>query len=141
MTVRMDISRIDRLVMVVMHGHVTYEEIEASTKEMLAANVAHFSKIIDVIGATSDLTEDQVERIAALLRGGAEESWRGPVAIVVSSSMSGVAHDFAEITEGERPLRLFRSLRDARRWLEDIRSAETRRVGGQRGQPNERLFR
>ena len=74
-----------------------------------------FGKIIDVSGSTSELTVEQVERIAKMLRGNADEK-RGLVAFV---DRVGFAHAFADATKTARPLKLFRSLHDARVWLLD----------------------
>lgn len=41
MPMRMDISCIDRLVMIVADRHATFEEIETRTKELAAKDVAH----------------------------------------------------------------------------------------------------
>lgn len=43
--------------MIVARDHVTPEEIHRSTQELIEANVPHFAKIIDVAGATSELTQ------------------------------------------------------------------------------------
>ena len=48
---------------------------------------------------------------------------RGPVAFIVRPDDEGFAKAFAGITEGDRPVRLFHSLHQARRWLEELRLA------------------
>ena len=77
MTIRMDILPLDRLVLIVARGHVTAEEIAENTKKLVASNVPGFAKIIDVTGSNSDLTREQVERVAALLRGDPSDTKRG----------------------------------------------------------------
>lgn len=119
MPIHMDILRIDRLVVFVARGHVTAEEIAESIRALVEANVPGFAKIVDVAGSASDLTREQVERIAALLRGGPEGASRGPVAFVVNPQRTGFAEAFAEVTQGERPVELFSSLHAARRWLKE----------------------
>ena len=47
-----------------------------------------FGKIIDVSGSTSELTVEQVERIAKMLRGNADEK-RGLVAFVINPDRVG----------------------------------------------------
>lgn len=117
MPIYMDIMRIERLVVFVARGRVTAEEIAENTKALMAANVPAFAKIIDVTGSASDLTHDQVQRIANLLRGGPDSPARGPVAFVVNPGRPGFAHAFADVTRGERPIELFTSLHAARSWL------------------------
>ena len=116
MPINMDISPIDRMVVIAAIGHVTPEEIAGNTQALVAANVPHYGKIIDVSLATSDLTKEQVDRIAAMLRGD-PGSGRGPVAFVINPDRVGFAHVFADVTQGERPVALCRTLREARAWL------------------------
>ena len=88
MTIHMDILPIDRLVLIIARGHVTAEEIAENTKKLVAANVPGYAKIIDVTGSNSDLTREQVERLAALLRGDPTDTKRGAVAFVVPHEKS-----------------------------------------------------
>ena len=118
MPIYMDISRIDRRVVITAHGHITAEEIAANTKELIEANVPHFGKIIDVTLSKSDLTKEQVERIAALLRGQPGDRSRGPVAFVIDPKREGFANAFAEVTKGDRPVMLFHTIHAARKWLD-----------------------
>ncbi len=116
MPISLDISPIDRMVVIAAIGHVTPEEIGRNTQELIAANVPNYGKIIDVSLATSDLSKDQVDRIAEMLRGD-PGSGRGPVAFVINPDRVGFAHVFADVTQGDRPVALFRTLREARAWL------------------------
>ena len=126
MPIYMDILRIERLVVIVARGHVTTDEIAENTKTLIAANVPGFSKIIDVAGSASDLTREQLQRIADLLRGGQDSHSRGPVAFVVNPARQGFAEAFAEVTQGERPIELFTSLHAARSWLKQAKEGEAR---------------
>lgn len=117
MPLQMDISPLHRMVVIVARGHVTPDEIAANTKALAEANVQGFAKIIDVSQSKSDLTREQVEEIASLLRGPPGETSRGPVAFVVAPERGGFAEVFADLTKGDRPVQLFRSIHDARAWL------------------------
>ena len=119
MPIHMDISAINRLVVIVARGQVTADEIRENTEKLVAAKVPAYAKIIDVSGSSSDLTREQVEKVAALLRGDPADQKRGAVAFVINPNRKGFADAFAEVTKGERPIQLFRSLHDARRWLLD----------------------
>jgi hypothetical protein len=118
----MDIIHIERLVVIVARGHVTAEEIAANANTLVDADVPGYAKIIDVAGSASDLSRDQIESIAALLRNGPDSPSRGPVAFVVNPSRQGFAEAFADVTQGERPIELFTSLHAARRWLRDVKA-------------------
>lgn len=126
MPISLDISPLHRTVVIASIGHVTPEEIARSTEALIAANVPHYGKIIDVSLSTSDLTEAQVEHIAAMLRGD-PGSGRGPVAFVINPNRVGFAHAFADATKGDRPVKLFRSLREARKWLAEQPRVEPNR--------------
>jgi hypothetical protein len=119
MPLRMDISRLNRLVLIVARGQIAAEEIATTAKALVEANVPGYAKIIDISQATSELTPDQVEQVAALLQGGKEA--RGPVAFVINPERIGFANAFADITKDERPIRLFRSIHEARTWLDQSR--------------------
>ena len=67
MPIHMDISAINRLVVIVARGQVTAEEIAENTRKLVEANVPGYAKIIDTTGSTSDLSREQVEKVAALL--------------------------------------------------------------------------
>lgn len=117
MPIYMDILRIERLVVIVARGHVTADEMTENTKTLIAANVPGFAKIIDVAGSASDLTREQVQRIAEMLRSGPDSPLRGAVAFVVNPARKGFAEAFADVTQGDRPIELFTSLHAARSWL------------------------
>ncbi|WP_428671953.1 hypothetical protein [Reyranella sp.] len=119
MPIHMDILPIERLVVIIARGQVTAEEMAENTRKLVAANVPTYAKIIDVTGSHSDLTPEQVERVAAMLRGDPTAKTRGPVAFVVDPRRRGFAEAFAEVTRGERPIKLFKSLHVARRWLRE----------------------
>jgi len=120
MSIHMDILPLDRLVVILARGKVAAEEIVEISRKLIAANVPGYAKIIDVTTSESDLTGEQVERIADLLRGGPET--RGAVAFVVNPERTGFAEAFADVTRGERPVELFRSLHAARNWLKNERA-------------------
>jgi hypothetical protein len=123
MPLQMDISPLHRLVVIVARGHITAEEISDNTRRLVEANVAAYAKIIDVSQAKSELTREQVQKVADLLRGAPGDTSRGPVAFVINPDRIGFANVFADVTQGERPIQLFRSLHEARIWLDRTRQA------------------
>jgi len=132
MPIYMDVVPLDRLVVIVARGRVSAEEIAENARKLVEANVPGYAKIIDVTGSTSNLTREQVNGMAAMLRSGRDVAARGPVAFVVDPARSGFADSFAEATEGDRPVRLFRSLHEARRWSKENLPGAARRAGDQR---------
>ena len=123
MPLHMDIVPIQRLVVIVARGEVTADDLANNVKELIAANVAHYAKIIDVSTSRWVLTAEQIDAIAETLRGDPNSDVRGPVAFIVRPEDEGFAQVFSKVTEGDRPVRLFHSLHQARRWLEELRLA------------------
>ena len=130
MPVHMDISPLHRLVVIVARGHITAEEMAAIKQQLAEATVPASAKIIDVSQARSELTREQVQKIADLTRGAPGEGSRGPVAFVINPERIGFANVFADLTHGERLIQLFKSLHEARAWLERARQMPPARQAG-----------
>jgi hypothetical protein len=128
MPIHMDIVPIHRLVVIVARGHLTADDISANATELRAANVPTYAKILDFSSAKSELTREQIDDIAATVRGDAADGTRGPVAFVVNPDQPGFAEAFTDATQGERPIKTFRSLHEARRWLDASRLISFRSV-------------
>jgi hypothetical protein len=94
MPIYMDISRMNRLVVIIAKGYVTADEIAANTRALVEADVPGYAKIIDTTGSNSDLTREQIDKIATLLRGDPKDRTRGPVAFVVNPDRKGFADAF-----------------------------------------------
>ena len=99
----------------VARGKITREEILATAEELIAAEIPLFAKLIDVAGATSDVTAGDVRRLAAVLRSVGKIK-RGPVAFLIAPERTDFARAFA-VTQTDRPVRLFTSIHQARDWL------------------------
>jgi hypothetical protein len=115
MPVYVEISRLYRCATVVARGTITREEILATAQELIDADIPLFAKLIDVAGATADVTAGDVRRLAAVLRTVGKIK-RGPVAFLIAPERTDFARAFA-VTQTDRPVRLFTSLHQARDWL------------------------
>ena len=122
MPVYIEISRLHRTVTIVARGKVSPDEVRGVVQQLADAKVRSFAKIVEGAGASTEWTPEQVVRIAQLLRGDLTEK-RGPVAFIVDPRRGEFARAFAEHTEGEGPISLFKGLREAREWLERIQHA------------------
>jgi hypothetical protein len=120
----MEISRLHRTVTIVARGTISPDEIRGVAQQLADANVRSFAKIVEVAGATTEWTPKQVARVAQLLRGASSEK-RGPVAFIIDPDRTAFPTAFAELTRGEGPIDLFKSLRDAREWLRKVEHAKT----------------
>ena len=120
MPVYMSIDRLERTVTMVAHGTVTDQEIRDVTQQLIDEDVPAFGKIIDTSAAVSDLTDDQVAVVAKMLREAPGYDRRGPVAYVIDPDRVGFAHRFAAASSADRPIKLFTSVREARRWVAEV---------------------
>lgn len=119
MPVYMEISRLHRTVTIVARGTISPDEIRGVAQQLAEANVRPFAKVVEVAGATTEWTPEQVARVAQLLRGASSEK-RGPVAFIIDPARTAFPEAFAEMTKGEGPIELFKSLGEARGWLRRI---------------------
>jgi hypothetical protein len=110
-----EISKLYRCATVVARGKINSAEIMAAAKELIDADIPLFAKLVDVAGATSDITAGDVRRLAAALRTVGKIK-RGPVAFLVAPARADFARVFA-VSQNERPVRLFTSIHQARDWL------------------------
>ena len=120
MPIHLEISRLHRLLVIVARGQVTPDDVRDLVRQMVDNDVRHFSKIIDVSSSNIEMSRKQVEAMAVMLRAEKGAATRGPIAFVVHSERQGFADLFADATKPDRPVRLFRSLHDARRWLLEL---------------------
>jgi hypothetical protein len=128
MPIYVEISRLHRCVTIVARGPIAADEIMGVAQQLFEARVPEFAKIVDVAGANAAVNPEQVERIATLLRGGPDVK-RGPVAFLIDRTRGEFARAF-KATQGERPVELFTSLREARDWLRRLDEAERRANAG-----------
>lgn len=126
MPIYMEISRLYRVVTIVARGKIAPDEIMGTAQKLFEAQVPAFAKIVDLLDATAEVNLEQIGRIATLLRGGGDLK-RGPVAFMVDPKRGEFARAFAATETGERPVHLFKSLREARAWLAEIDEAARRK--------------
>jgi len=119
MPIYMEISRLHRCVTIVARGKIAPDEIMGAAQKLFDAQVPEFAKIIDLLDASGGVTPEQMSRIAMLLRGGSDAK-RGPVAFMVDPRRGEFARAFAATETGDRPIHLFKSLREAREWLAQL---------------------
>ena len=128
MPIYMEISRLHRCVTIVARGPIAPDEIMGVAQQLFEARVPEFAKVVDVAAANAEVDPEQIERIAALLRGGPDMK-RGPVAFLIDRTRGEFARAF-KATQGERPVQLFTRLREARDWLHELDEAERRAKSG-----------
>ncbi len=127
MAIHLDISRLDRLVMVVVIGEATGSDFLDLARQFTEGDMIHYRKIVNITAGALAMDDAELASVTALLRAAPGAPARGPLAFVVDSAGSRAAEKFAELTTGERPVKVFRSLHAARRWLDEISAIQPRR--------------
>ena len=119
MPIHLDISDLDRLVIAVLLGEATPDDIMEVARAFVETGRQHYGKIIDTTAGTSPIDENRMAAIAAFMRADPKAGSRGPLAFVVDPKRGEQAMKFAEITADERPVKVFNSLRAARAWVRE----------------------
>ena len=119
MPIHLEISDLDRLVIAVVLGEATGDDIMEIAREFLKTGRQAYGKIIDTSAGSSPVDESKMAAIAAFMRADPKAGTRGPLAFIVDPKRGDQAHKFAELTAGERPVRVFTSLREARKWVRE----------------------
>jgi hypothetical protein len=119
MPIHFEISDLDRLVIAVVLGEVTPDDIAELAREFLKTGRQYYGEIIDTTAGSSAIDEKQMAAIVAFIRADPEAGSRGPLAFVVDPRRAEQPQKFAELTGEERPVRIFTSLREARKWVRE----------------------
>lgn len=117
MPIHVDVYHPGRLIIAVVRGTFTADDVREAVQQALASDVLHYGKLIDIASPTFPIDKAGVEAIAALVARNSDKP-RGPVAFVVSPGQAADnAETFARLTAGLRPVKVFQSLHEARKWL------------------------
>ena len=120
MPIHIDFFHPSRLAIAVVRGTITAADVSSAVHQFLASNVLHYRKIIDIASPTTPLDQAGVEAMANLVIAQRGAKARGPLAFVVNPGQAADnAEAFAKLTEGERPVKVFQSLHEARKWLDE----------------------
>ena len=119
MPIHIEISDLDRLVIAVALGEITPDDITEVAREFVKTGRQHYGKIIDTTAGTSAIDENRMAAVAAFMRADPQAGSRGPLAFVVDPKRGDQAQKFADLTADERPVKVFTSLREARKWVRE----------------------
>jgi hypothetical protein len=111
----------DRLVIGIFEGGMKLKDFLDIALEIRKNNVVHYRKIINVIDAYPEFTEQELMALVQVLRE-TPTGPRGPVAFVADMERGEFARLFSQLEVGGRPAQVFRSIHDARKWLSTVPS-------------------
>lgn len=117
MPIKLQIHHPDRMVVGILEGTITPEDLDSFVAGIAAARAFRYRKIIDVIGATSGLTAETLTAFSERMHELPLPPQRGPIALVADKESSSPARLFAQLMGDERPVQVFASIHAARRWL------------------------
>ena len=117
-------------------GVVTFAEMRAHVNTELTAEEATYDELIDCSTATTNVTGAEIRQLVAERKKVEERQHRpGPVAVVATNDLFyGMLRMYDALTERIRPIRVFRRVREAERWLD---SAPWLTISTQEDQPPE----
>ena len=107
------------MVVAVAHGVITGEDVAGAVRQFSETEAWHYRKIIDVSIGKLTIDAEGLEALAGLARNNSNGAMRGPTAFVIDPARGEIVEQFIKMTEGERPAKAFRSIHDARKWLDE----------------------
>ena len=108
-----------RLLTAVCEGDVTLHDIEGYLDAVVVAGTMPYRKLFDGTHGDSAMSDDEMMALGARIRAYHATGTMGALAIVVVSEHThGLARLFGALAAADRPIKIFRDVRVARRWLE-----------------------
>jgi hypothetical protein len=86
-------------------------------RQLTEGELHRFRKIIDISGARPDITPEELAQFGEGLRLSLKDTPRGAMAIVTGDQTGELARLFTGVTGDGRPVDVFRSIHEARKWL------------------------
>jgi hypothetical protein len=112
------ISHLDRMVVAVAAGTVTLADAMACLDAIAAAKVFPYRKLLDGIEGTIDFSDAEIRALATRIHTMPTEGRPGPIAVVASAHKARMSKILPILAKLDRPVKTFRNIHSARRWLE-----------------------
>jgi hypothetical protein len=120
MPIQLEIFHPDRILVGIGRGTVTIREYGEFVAEVVKANVVHYRKIVDVTAAESaTIDQDILLAFDEQFRNFSKSRPRGPLALVVDRKRGDLARAFKALSAPDRPVEVFGSIHEARKWLQN----------------------
>jgi hypothetical protein len=117
MPIRLTAYPPDRLVIGIATETITVTDLIGFLREISEGELHRFRKIIDITGARPEITAEELTTFSEGLRAALKDTPRGAMAIVANENLDHLARLFSGVTGHERPANVFRSIHEARKWL------------------------
>jgi hypothetical protein len=127
MPLHFKIDHIRRFVDVEGRGEVALPDVLDYFDALVTDNGMPYRKLLDFRDVIPKLTDDDVMVLGARVSAYAELGPRGPIAIVSTNDETDLfIRRFMNLCGAKRPMRLFSSMDEARRWLSETPEAPDR---------------
>lgn len=118
MPITLQISHPDRMVIGILRGVVTGEDLDKFTAGIVEAHAGRYRKIIDVIGLATGLSPEDLAAYSARMHAAPPTLEHCPIALVANQETGALSQVFAQLMGDDRPVQVFRSIHAAREWLQ-----------------------
>ena len=107
-----------RLVTVIAEGDVTRADFDTFLDAVKAANAYSYRKLFDGLRGDTRMEPEELLALGARMRASHEQGPIGPLAAVIPDEKADlVARVLGILATAERPMRVFRQVAPARRWI------------------------
>ncbi len=111
----------ERLVTVVAEGTVTRADVEAYLDALVGTGAITYRKLFDSGRADGTMSADDMMALGVMFRNFHASGPVGPLAIVVpDSNVDAISRVLGILAAADRPMRVFREVAAARRWIESL---------------------
>jgi hypothetical protein len=108
-----------RMLTAVCEGNVSLSDLEEYLDAVVVAGSMPYRKLFDGTLGDSTMTDEEMMLLGARIRAYHGDGPMGALAIVVLTEHThGLARLFGALAAADRPIKIFREVRAARRWLE-----------------------
>lgn len=119
MPISLQISHLDRMVLGFSEGVVTLRDIAEYLDAVVKARAQPYRKLFDATHGTSGLSDVDLKVLATRLHRVPVPTRLGPFAVVAGSDRNDLVRILRPFASIDRPMRLFKNIQSARKWLED----------------------
>jgi hypothetical protein len=120
MALHWTIDRQNRQMTALAAGEVTRAEVEGFLDAIMANQALGYRKLFDASGAGTSMVADDFIALGVRMRSMHFHGAMGPLAIVVPAERAeALDRMFGMIAAADRPMRMFRDVEQAQRWLEE----------------------
>ncbi|MSP76041.1 MAG: hypothetical protein EXR12_07890 [Rhodospirillaceae bacterium] len=118
MPLKWTISHADRTVEAVASGPVSLQDIERYLDDVMVSDALPYRKLFDASQASSALADEEMMLLGARFSAYTKLGPLGPIAIVApATAIRQQAQLFATLAPADRPLKIFKAVEAARKWL------------------------